>query len=434
MNINAKRSDMANAIIEISCDAKYYDDILGDAAKEAAKSMNISGFRKGKVPMKLVKQRYAKELESDTENKIMANAFDKGLIDMGLKKSDVISQPSFEKYDKKDDNAIEAIMKVSLAPIFVLEDYQALLPDIAKQEVDDKEVDDRLNAMASTKAPMTNVEDRAVQNDDYANIDFDGYVEDVAFEGGKASNHLLHIGGKQFIGNFEDQLIGAKVGDTREVNVTFPDDYTKEDLKGKKAKFDVKINSIQIKAKPEIDDAMIAELFPDTKVATIDDAKEHIKKELETTKYQEYFFDELKPIFVERIIEKHDFPLPELVVEKELELLLNDKVSHFSKEDLDELKDNKEKQDELREEHKKEAEERVKATFIISEIAKKERIEVDDNEVMQRVYMQALYAGQDPNEYIKQYEEANMMPGVKMMLMEEKLINTIFTKKLEESK
>jgi trigger factor len=434
MTVNTNRNDMANASIEISCKAEDYDKFFTQVAKETSKNMNISGFRKGKVPIKLVKQRYAKELENDTENKIMIEAFEKGLKDMGLSKKDVISQPSFSNYNKKNDNSITATMKISLTPIFVLEDYKALLPEIKTKKITAKAVEDRLNSMAHEKAPMKNIEDRAVQNDDYVTIDFAGYIDGELFEGGKSSGHLLHIGSKQFIGNFEDQLIGAKIGDSKEVNVTFPDDYAKEELKGKQAKFDVKIHSIQVKAKSKLTDKIIKEIFPDDADITLESAKEKIKKELKTAKYQEHFFDDLKPIFIKNLLEKHTFPLPELVVEKELELLLNDKVAKFSKEDLDKLKDNKEEQDKLKDNNRKEAEERVKATFIINEIAKKERIEINDNEVMQRVYLQALYAGQNPDEYIKKYEESNMLPGVKMMLIEESVINMLFTKKLEEGK
>lgn len=425
---------MANATVEISCSSQDYDKIFDTIAQETSKNMSIAGFRKGKVPMKLVKQRYGKELQGDVENKIMLEAFETALKDMGLTKKDIISQPSFTNYDKKDDNSMTATMKLSLIPIFVLEDYEALLPEIKTQKVDDKDVEDRLLAMAHEKSPMENVEDRAVQNDDYVNIDFKGSIDGELFEGGKSSGHLLHIGSKKFIGNFEDQLIGAKIGDNREVSVTFPDDYAKQELKSKEAKFDVKINSIQIKTKPEITDEVVKSLFPDDENTTIESAKEKIKKDLENAKYQDHFFDDLKPVFIKSLLEKHSFPLPNLVVEKELELLLNDKVSAFSQEELDKLKDNKEEQEKLKQEHKQEAEERVKATFLITEIAKKERIEIDDNLVMQRVYMQALYAGANPDDYIKQYEEANMLPGVKMMLMEESVINTLFTKKLEEGK
>ena len=434
MTINANRTDMANATIEISCDTKYYDKIFGQIATQTSKNMNMSGFRKGKVPIKLVKQRYAKELEGDAENKIITEAFEKALKDMGLSKKDVISQPSFDKYDKKDDNSITATMKISLNPVFVLEDYKALLPDITTQKIPDKDVEAKLTSMVHEKAPMENIENRAVQNDDYVNIDFVGRIDGELFEGGKSSGHLLHIGSKKFIGNFEDQLIGAKIEDSREVIVTFPDDYAKEELKGKKATFDVKINSIQVKAKSELTDESVKAIFPDNEKMTVDTARKEVRKEMENEKYQGHFFDDLKPVFIKNLLEKHDFPLPELVVEKELELLLNDKVSHFSQEDLDKIKDNKEEQDKLKEEHKEEATERVKATFIINEIAKKERIEISDDEVMQRVYLQALYSGQNPDDYIQRYKEANMLPGVKMMLMEERVISTLFTKKLEESK
>lgn len=434
MTIKAHRDDMANATIEISCDTEYYDKVFGNIAKETSKNMSISGFRKGKVPMKLVKQKYAKELEGDADNKIILEAFEKGLKDMGLNKKDVISQPSFSSYDKKDDNSIIATMKIALTPIFVVGDYKTFLPEITTQKISDKDIEDRLLAMAHEKTPMENIEDRAVQNDDYANIDFKGYIDGELFEGGKSSGHLLHIGSKKFIGNFEDQLIGASIGDTKEVHVTFPEDYNKKDLQGKKVKFDVKINSIQIKAKPEITNEVVNDLFPDDENITVDAARKKVQKELETTKYQDHFFNDLKPKFMKTLLEKHNFPLPSLIVEKELEMLLNDKISGLSEEDLAKLKDNKEEQDKLKEKHKEEAEERVKATFIINEIAKKERIEIDDNSVMQRVYLQALYAGENPDEYIKRYEEANMLPGVKMMLVEESVINSLFTKKLEEGK
>lgn len=431
MVINASRTNIANAVIKVDIEADKYNKMFAVVAKEAAKNVNISGFRKGKVPIKLVKMQYSKELSSDTENKIVTDAFEKGIKELGLSKNDVIAEPQFTKYEKNDDNSMEIEMKVALSPIFSLGDYKSLLPEIKKQKVSANEVVERLNTMLNAKADTIEVKDRAVQNDDYVNIDFEGFIDETSFEGGKASDHTLHIGSKTFISNFEDQLIGAMAGDTKDVNVVFPDDYNKDDLRGKKVKFVVQINSIKVKEKKELNDENLKILFPDDENISVKEAKDAIKKELENEKYNDHFFNDLKSIFFDNLLKEHDFPLPDLIVEKELDLFLNEKVSKYSKEELDKIKDNKEEIEKLRDEHEPEAMKRVKTTFILSEIAKNEHIEVDENEVMQKVYMNALYSGGNPEEYMEQYKKSNMQDAFKMMIIEEKIIYTLFTAKLK---
>jgi len=431
--IKATRINISNATITVDISADEYSKKLDDVATRTSKTISMAGFRKGKVPVKLVKQHYAKALEEDVQNDIVSGAFNDGLKELGLNKDDVLLEPKFEKFDKNDDNSMHIEMKVSLKPIFSLSDYVSEIPEILTQDVDDSEVEKTLKEMANGKAPMLDITDRELQNDDYADIDFDGYIDDKQFDGGKSQGYSLHIGSKSFIGNFEEQLIGMKIDDSRDVNVKFPDDYNSVDLQGKDAKFIVKLNFIKAKGKVDLSDEVAREIIPNQKDDfTLSDAKVKIKEDLVAQKYQKHFFNDLKDTFINNLLSAHDFPLPEIVVEEELANLLNEKVSTYNEDELKKIQDNKEEQEKLREENREDAEKRVKATFIISEIAQKEHIQVSDDSVTQRLYLNALYTNQDPEAYIKQYQDSNMLPGIKMMMVEESVINHLFNKKVKE--
>ena len=211
MESNASRTDEANAIISATIKANVIEENLNKLAKEASKSMDIQGFRKGKVPLSIVKSRFSDKLKEDAESDALREVMSKALNDLGIENNDIIGEPSVTKFDKEENGDINIEIEISIKPNVYLADYKALLPTIEEKSVTDEEVTERINAIASQDASFTTLETpRAVQSGDFAVIDFEGFKDGIAFDGGKADGHTLEIGSNSFIPGFEDEIIGMK--------------------------------------------------------------------------------------------------------------------------------------------------------------------------------------------------------------------------------
>jgi len=222
-----------------------------------------------------------------------------------------------------------------------------------------------------------------------------------------------------------------KPGETRTIEVTFPEDYHNKDIAGKKAKFEVTLKEIQVKEEPKIDDELAKKMLPNEENPTVELLKEKIKEQIKSEKLSKLYNEELKPKLIENLVEKYDFDLPENIVEQEIDIKLNEKLRSMSEDELKELKDNPDKVKELRESLKDEAKKSVKATFIVDALAKKEGISVDDNEVIQTIYYEAMQMGQNPQEVLEAYKKQGLLPAIKMAMIEDKLLTHLLNKKLE---
>jgi trigger factor len=255
-------------------------------------------------------------------------------------------------------------------------------------------------------------------------IDFEGFLDGEAFEGGKAEKFNLQIGSGQFIPGFEDQIVGMKYDEERTVKVTFPEEYQSKDLAGKEAEFKVKLHEIQEQVPEDLTDEVAQKILGDEK-ATVETLKERIKGQLEREEISKLYQNELKPKIVEALVEKFNFALPNNIVDQEIDAKINQKAQEMSPEELNEYKENPEKVEALRDEVRADAEASVKATFIVDELAKKEEVNVTDQEVSQALYYEAMMVGQDPQQVIKYYEENNLLPAVKMSMIEDKLFGKL---------
>ena len=432
MNIKTKKIDSANAQIEASIDAKSIEEKVEKFAKDAAKNMDIAGFRKGKVPVAVVKKRYGDKLAEDAKNEAVRDAYEKGLKELDLDATKLIGEPIVEKFEEKD-GMIEVSLSVATKPEIKLDGYKELLPEIKTPEVSDDEVKEKLNAMLKSVAPMTKVEDRdEVKSGDFALIDFEGFIDDKAFEGGKAEGHLLEIGSGSFIPGFEDGVVGMKVGESKDVKVTFPSEYGAKDLAGKEAIFKVRVNEIQEKKiSDDISEETLKQLLPNEEKPTKDILVERIEKQLLAEKLAPVYANEIKPKYVESLVQKFDIDLPKTIVEQEMDIAFRRVISDMSEEEIKKFSEDVETYKAKREEFRKEASDSVKITFLVDELAKLEGVEVDDQEVMQTLYFEALQMGQNPQEMLKSYEDQGLLPAVKMAIVEDRLFNKLFDQKRE---
>ncbi|MRI58314.1 MAG: trigger factor [Epsilonproteobacteria bacterium] len=433
MEIKATKIDNANAKVEAKITKEEIAKKSESIAKELAKTMNIPGFRKGKVPVAVVKKRYGDKIDQDAEAELIRQAIDKALEDLGVSKEDMLGEPVFTKFEKGDEG-IEMELEIGLRPQIDIEGYEDLIPDFEEPEVSDEEVQKRLEELAESMAQFVeNPRRKVAKEGDLVVIDFKGRLEDgTPIEGGSAENFELRLGSGQFIPGFEEQIVGMNKGETKTIEVTFPEDYPNKDLAGKKALFDVTLHAIKEKEKVELNDDLAKKMLPQKEDATLEDVKAEIKKQLKAEKLSRLYNEELKPKLLEALVEKFEFDLPKNIVEQEIDVQLNNKAAQMSEEEIKELRENEDKLKALREELRPEAEKSVKATFIVDALAKAENIKVDDQEVVQTIYYEALQMGRNPQEILDAYQKQGLLPAIKMAMIEDRLLSHLLGKKLKK--
>ncbi len=420
MKVTVEKKDDANIIVSGTLDIEAIDANIEKLAKQASKEIKVDGFRAGKVPVSVVKQMHGDKLTQDAEGEAVKELIDAGLSEAKVSATDVIGQPGFKKYEKTDAG-IEVEIEISTRPVLELKEYMDVVPTFDKPKADEKDVEAKLEEMSTQQATFSKIKrKRVVKDGDMTVIDFEGFIDGKAFEGGQAENFNLKIGSAQFIPGFEEQIIGMKYEESKDVIVTFPKEYASEDLAGKEATFKVTLHEIQEQQAVTVDDAFAKKILNDEK-ATLETLKEKLADQVTSEALSKLYSEELKPQLVESLVKKFDFALPNNIVEQEIDAKVNAKAQTMDKAELKTYQEDIQKLDELRDSVRDEARDSVKATFIVDALAKKEGIEVDDQEVMSALYYQAMMSGQDAQELVKYYQENNLLPAAKMGLIEDKL-------------
>ena len=433
MDIKTTKINTANATIAATISDDVIEANVEKIAKEISKTAKIAGFRKGKVPVSAVKQQYGSRLVEDAEGQVMRDILAQGLSEMGVASEDMMGEPQVMKFDKKDGK-IEVEVKVAMRPTIELGEYVTYAADFEKPEVSADEIDARINEFADHYAELVDVtEDRALIEGDTANIDFEGFLDGTAFDGGKGENFALKLGSGQFIPGFEEQVIGMKKGEEKTITVTFPENYGSDKLAGKETEFKVKVNAIQAKEKVTLDDELAKKMLPGEEDVTFAKLQEQVKVQLQNEKLSKLYNDELKPKLLETLVEKLSFDVPEFVVEQEMDMALNKKAQSMSEDEIKELREDAKKVDELRETFREDASNSVKATFIIDALAKAEKITVTEQEVMQTIYFEAMQMGQDPQQAYNHYQNSGYIPAIQMSMVEDKVLSKILNSKIKEA-
>jgi trigger factor len=432
MEIKSNKIDGANAEIEATILRDVVDANIEKIAKGLAKTANIQGFRKGKVPVAIIKKQYGEKLVQDAEAEALRDVLSAGLEQMKIENSSLIGEPTISKFDKSDDK-IEVAVKVAMRPNVELGDYVSLVKNFKKPQIKDKDVEARITDIAQSQAPLQDIKrNRKMKDGDTAVIDFEGSVDGKVFDGGKAENFELLLGSGQFIPGFEEQLVGVKRDEELDITVTFPAEYQAKDLAGKEAVFKVKVNGVKEKGAVEVDDDLAKKLL-NQEDATLEGLTEQVKTQMENEELAKLYNDKLKPELLESLVSKINFDLPEFVVEQEIDMALNKKAQSMSEDEIKEVRESEDKLKELRETFREEAKESVKATFIIDSLAQAENIKVEEQEVMQTIYYEAMQMGQDPQKAYEQYKEAGYIPAIQMSMIEDKVLRQILDTKIKEA-
>ena len=430
MEFNAKKIDGANAVVTATFDKATLDKNLNKMAQEAAKNMNIQGFRKGKVPIAVVKQRYGDKLQQDAEAESFRMLLIASLKEMGINNADIIGEPAITKYDKKEDGSIDVEVKIASKPEVDLGDYTSLIPEVTEKEVTEDEIQARLDEIAKNSAPLEKIKrKRMAKQDDFCVIDFEGFVDGEPFQGGKAEKYTLQLGSNSFIPGFEDQVIGMKYEEQKDITVTFPEEYQSADLAGAEVVFKVTLHELQEKGEPVIDDEFAKQVLQGEENADLAMLKDKVSEQIKNEKMNSYYQEELKPAYIEALVEANDFAIPASILEQEENQALNNQIRQMKEDEIKALQEDQAKIDAMRAEVNPDAVKSVKATFIVDALAKAEGVEVSDQEVSQTIYYEAMMTGQDGQAMIKQYEEQGYLPAIKMSMIEQKVITKLLDEK-----
>jgi len=433
MEIKQKKIDGANAEIQATISMDEINKNLDKIAKNLAKTASVQGFRKGKVPVSIIKKQYGEKLVQDAEAEALREVLNKGLEALEIASEALIGEPNISQFDKSDDK-IDVTVKVAMRPEIEMGDYGEMVKEFDKPAVTDKEVDARIKDLAEQYAPLVNIKrNRKMRKDDTAVIDFEGFVDGEAFAGGKGENFELLLGSGQFIPGFEDQLIGVKRDEEVEITVTFPQEYQSKELAGKEAMFKVKVNGVKVKEEVELDDEFAKKLLPGQDDASLESLKSQVKTQIESEKLAKLYNDEMKPALLESFVENFKFDLPEFVVEQEIDMALNKSASNMSEDEIKELREDAEKLKELRETFRDDAQRSVRATFIIDSLAAAEGIKVEEQEIMQTIYYEAMQTGQDPKKAYDHYKDAGYLPAIQMSMVEDKVLSQLLNAKMKEA-
>ncbi len=413
VKVTVEKLDDINYIISGTVENSLIEEKVAKLKEEAAKA--------------------AKDEESTDENieqnaagQVFQDFINAGIKEGNLDVENILGQPGLKKYEQLEDS-IYFEVEIATSPEINVDDidFDEIAPSYTKPTASPEAVEAKLAEFAKNQAPFTKLETpKPIEIGDVAVIDFTGYIDDKPFEGGSAEKFNIKVGSNKFIPGFEEQLVGMEYGEERDVIVTFPENYSADDLAGKEAKFVVKLHEIQEQKPVTIDDAFAQKILNNNS-ATVETLKKQFSEQVTAEELSQIYMRDLKPKIVEALLEKFDFTLPNNIVETEIDAKVREKTRGFTKEQHQSYVDDKEKFRELRESVREEARQSIKLALIVEALAKREGIDVHEQEVIAALGYQATMTGQDPQALLKYYQDNNLMTAAKMGLTEDKLFGHI---------
>ena len=402
MNCKVEKTENANEVkLEITVESKKFDETMKKIYFKTAKYFNIPGFRKGKAPMNIVERYYGDEIfYEDTFNEVAQEALEEAVEENKL---EVVSRPDIDvsQIGKGQDLVFTAIFQTK--PEAKLGKYKGIEIKKIEYNVEDKDVEHELEHMQEHNSRLISIEDRPVEDGDTTIIDFNGFVDGKEFEGGKAENYELVIGSKTFIPGFEDQIIGMKIDEEKDINVKFPEEYFSKELAGKDATFKVKLHEIKKKELPKLDDEFAKDV---SEFDTLDELKKSIRERLEEEAKQKEKY-ETEEAVVKAVTEKIEVDVPSGMIETETENMLKDIETRLSYQGLkleQYLQMLNKTEDEMKKEYEPQALEAVKTRLMIEAVIKAEKIEANIEEVDEKIKEMAKNYGKENDEQFIQNE------------------------------
>ena len=396
MKCKVEKTKNANEVkLEITVEAEKFDNAIKKVYFKSAKYFNIPGFRKGKAPMNIVEKYYGKEIfYEDAFNEIAGEALDEAVKENDLY---VVSRPDIDvtQIEKGKDLIFTAVMQTK--PEAELGKYKGVEIKKIEYKVTDEDVNHELSHMQEHNARMITVEDRPVESGDITTIDFEGFVDGKAFEGGKAEGHELEIGSNTFIPGFEDQIIGMKIDEEKDINVKFPEEYFSKELAGKDATFKVKLHEIKKKELPKLDDEFAKDV---SEFDTLKELKEDIKNKQQKQNDDKAKY-ETEDAVIKAVCENMKVEIPSGMVETEVDNMIKDIEQRLSYQGLkleQYLQMMGKTTEEMRKEYEPQAIESIKSRLALEAVIKAEKIEATDEEVDEKMKEMAKNYGKENDE------------------------------------
>ena len=406
MKVNFDKKEKNKVYFNVDVDWKEFEPKIDEAYKKIRSKFNVPGFRKGKVPKMIIEKNYGVQVFYDEAiNICLQEIYPKALEELDLK---VVDQPDVDVKDFKENEKINFTFEVEVVPEFELPNIEELEVEDVKDEFDKEVVKNEIERLRNENARYTIIEDRKTKNGDIVKLDFKGYLNNEAFQGGEAKDYELEIGSNSFIPGFEDQLIDRAIGDEFDVNVRFPEDYHAEDLKGKDVKFICKINEIKVKELPKLDDDFASDV---SEFETLKEFKADLKKKLKA-QFDEMIDTQRENKVLDKVIEETKFDVPNRMIEDEIENELRNFQYRLQAQGLnydDYKKYTNKTDDEIKETFKEAAEKRVKLGLILEKYAKENKIKATKRDYDKELDKMAdMYKAEDKEEFKNKMREGSL--------------------------
>ena len=407
VQVEKLEKNMAKLTIEVS--AAEFEKALEDAFLKNKNKISVPGFRKGKVPRQMVEKMYGPEIfYEDAANALIPDAYSKALDEC---EEDIVSSPEIDVTQIEKGKSFIFTATVALKPEVKLGKYKGVKVEAAEVTVTDEEVDAKIEKERENNARTIEVTDRPVKDGDMTVLDFEGFVDGVAFDGGKGENYSLTIGSGAFIPGFEEQLVGAEIGKEVEVNVTFPEDYQAEELKGKAAVFKCTIKEIKEKELPALDDEFASEV---SEFDTLEEYKKDVKETL-TIEKEKAARDAKEAAVIDAIIADSDMDIPEAMVTTQQKQMIDEFAQRMQMQGLSMeqyFQFTGATLDKMMEQVKPQAETRIKSRLVLEAVAAKEGIEATEEDYEEEIKTMAEVYQMEPDK-IKEMLPEKSVKGIK---------------------
>ena len=421
MSLKQEKTENKNELkLTFTVESEKFEEAIIEVFKKSAKYFNIPGFRKGKAPFKIVERYYGDNIfYEDAFNELAPKVYDE---EIKKNKIEPASRPQIDIVQMEKGKELIFTAIIATKPEVKLGKYKEISLKKVEYKVTDEDINHEINHMAEHNSRIVTVEDRAVKDGDITTIDFEGFVDGKAFEGGKAEGHELTIGSKTFIPGFEDQIIGMKIDEEKDIKVTFPEEYFSKELAGKEATFKVKLHTIKEKQLPKIDDEFAKDV---SEFDTLEELKNSIKEKMEKEN-AEKAKHETEDAAIEAVCENTKIDIPEGMIELEIDNMeqnINQRLQYQGLNLEQYLKMMGKTEQDLRKEYKEQAEKNVKSRLVLEQIIKDEKIEEDKKYIKEKLEEMAKQYNKkvdelEKNEELKSYlaEESKTEQAIKLIV------------------
>lgn len=421
MSVKVENVEKNVVRLEIELDAATFEDGIKKAYFKNVRKFNVPGFRKGKAPRNIIERYYGEQVfYEDAINEVFPEAYEKAVEENKL---DPVERPSIDiKQIGKGENLV-LTATVTVKPEVELGQYKNVEVEKKAVLVTEADVEKEIESVADKNSRLVSVEDRAIQNNDTAVIDFEGFLDGVAFEGGKGEDYSLVIGSGHFIPGFEEQLVGVSAGADVDVNVTFPEDYQQKELAGKLANFKVKVKEIKVKEIPQIDDEFVKDV---SEFDTLEEYKADIRKKI-TESAEHKAKHETEDEVIKKVVENAKVEIPDVMVENRIDSIVRDfdyRLRYQGLELAKYLEIMGRSMDEFRSEFKERAADEVKTQLVLEKVKNTEEITATEEEITEELSNLAKNYNQDVEEF-KKHISADDMEYVTAMVTSRKTIDLL---------